>query len=80
VWAIIATFASFFICGVFGIPAGIAAIHYATKVEPRWLAGDLDGSRRAARTAWIWLGVTVALDVALVAFVFVALAVGTSGT
>ena len=41
------------------IPTGIVALIYATKVEPRYEGGDLEGARKASDSAEMWLIVTI---------------------
>lgn len=47
VWAVISTV----LCC---IPAGIVAIVYATKVQSKYNAGDLEGAKRASETSAWW--------------------------
>jgi hypothetical protein len=46
-WAVLCTIACF-------MPFGVVAIVKASQVKPRWAQGDLDGARRASRTAKAW--------------------------
>ena len=46
-WAVVCTIVCF-------MPFGVVAIVKASQVKPRWAAGDLDGARRASRTAKAW--------------------------
>lgn len=41
------------------IPTGIVALIYATKVEPRYEGGDLEGARKASDSAEMWLIITI---------------------
>jgi len=62
------------------LPAGIPAIVYAARVDPRAAAGDIAGARDAADKAWMWcwigFGVGLLGSAAYVAFVVVTMAMG----
>jgi len=60
VWSILATI----LCC---LPFGIVAIVYSSKVEPRYLAGDIVGAQQAASNAklWCWISFGVGLATTL---------------
>lgn len=45
------------------IPTGIVSLIYATKVEPRYESGDIEGARKASASAEMWLIVTIVLGI-----------------
>jgi hypothetical protein len=51
-----------------GIPIGIPALVYSSRVNGKVLEGDVEGALRASRNARRWCQASVAFVVALVAF------------
>ena len=45
------------------LPFGIVAIVYTSKVEPRYLAGDIVGSQQAASNAKLWCWISFGLGI-----------------
>jgi hypothetical protein len=61
------------------LPAGIAAIIYATQVDSKWMSGDAAGAERAAKNARTWTFVTAGLGiVAIVLWIVLIAALGDS--
>ncbi len=60
-WSIVATI----LCC---IPFGIVAIYYASKVESRYISGNIDGAYRASDNAQLWI--IVSISAGLVALPF----------
>lgn len=85
VWSIIVTILAFFVCCLSclsfpGIITGVVAIVFANKVNGLANQGDLDGARRASRTAKIWAWVTTGFLIAgVLLFVVSLLTMGVDG-
>ena len=65
-----------------GVPTGLASIHFARQVLPRWQAGDQQGALDASRKARTWAIVSTVLDVLgfiFVVYLFASNATGTVG-
>lgn len=85
VWAIASTVVATIVtmlaccCIPLGLPSGIAAIVFATKVNKHFEAGDITGALQASKTAKMWCWVTTALAIifgVLVVFSFAMQAMG----
>lgn len=61
-WAIISTVLATCLCCPLGL-IGIVAIVFATQVNSKLNAGDVDGARRASDNAKIWCWVATALAI-----------------
>ena len=46
------------------LPFGIVAIVYSSKVEPRYLAGDIVGAQQAASNAKLWCWISFGIGIA----------------
>jgi len=69
VWAILTTL---FCC----LPAGIVSIVYASKVNTLLVSGDIEGARKASKSAATWAIVSAAATVALLVLYFIVIAIG----
>jgi Interferon-induced transmembrane protein len=79
-WAIIATVGGVLFCLIGGVPTGLASMHFARQVRPRWLAGDRQGAVAAAKNARTWATVSTVLDVLGFIFVVYLLSSSKNGT
>ncbi|GHE44092.1 CD225/dispanin family protein [Vulcaniibacterium thermophilum] len=61
-WAIVSTILATCFCCPVGL-LGIVAIVYATQVNSKLNAGDIEGARRASENAKIWCWVATALAI-----------------
>ncbi|MFZ5661248.1 MAG: CD225/dispanin family protein [Pseudomonadota bacterium] len=61
-WAIVSTILATCFCCPVGL-LGIVAIVYATQVNSKLNAGDIEGARRASEKAKIWCWVATALAI-----------------
>ncbi|WP_163548327.1 CD225/dispanin family protein [Candidatus Frankia nodulisporulans] len=53
------------------LPAGVVAILYATKVDPRRQTGDIDGARNASSKARMWCVISLLLAIVPLAIVLI---------
>lgn len=60
-------------------PLGVVSIVYATRVEPRRIAGDLAGARAASRAAGLW-ALWSCLSLVLIGAIAVVMAIVTEAT
>ena len=62
------------------LPAGVVSIVFAAQVNGKLQAGDYQGALDASKSAktWAWVSFGVGLAVALIYFVFVLVAIGSS--
>ncbi len=78
-WAIIATIGGVLFCLIGGVPTGLASMHFARQVMPRWLAGDRQGAVAAAKKARTWATVSTVLGFIFVVYLFSSSKNGTVG-
>lgn len=80
VWAIvstvIATLVTMFTCCCLplGLPSGIAAIVFASRVNKHFEVGDIAGALQASKTAKLWCWVTTALAIVFTVLLIMSLA------
>ncbi|CAN5846971.1 hypothetical protein BH24BAC1_BH24BAC1_02250 [soil metagenome] len=58
-WLIESILATIFCC----LPLGLVGIIFASKVESRYYAGDVEGARRASKDAETWTKISIAVAV-----------------
>jgi hypothetical protein len=62
------------------LPAGIAAIVFASQVDSKWASGDVAGAQAAAKNARTWTFVSVGVGLAVIILYFVVFAVAESSS
>ena len=71
-WAVTCIVLGIFFSLIIGLPMGIAANHYAGRVQRNWDMGDQEGAMRASSRARLWsILSTVFIVIGFIGFIFI---------